>query len=181
MPAPVILDLCGGSGSWSMPYREAGYDVRVVDPLVDGTDVRLMKHPGEPVHGILAAPPCEVFAVSGNRWQRSEQQVLDALSVVDACFRLVVVCRPRWWALENPVGKLRRYLGVPTMIYDPCDFGDPWTKRTCLWGEFELPSPNPVEPTSVGYILNVSSSPERAQIRAVTPPGFARAFFEANP
>ena len=28
--AAVILDLCGGTGSWSAPYREAGYDVRVV-------------------------------------------------------------------------------------------------------------------------------------------------------
>ena len=22
---PIILDLCGGTGSWSAPYREAGY------------------------------------------------------------------------------------------------------------------------------------------------------------
>lgn len=26
----IILDLCGGTGSWSKPYRDAGYDVRVV-------------------------------------------------------------------------------------------------------------------------------------------------------
>lgn len=25
----IILDLCGGTGSWSKPYRDAGYDVRV--------------------------------------------------------------------------------------------------------------------------------------------------------
>lgn len=24
----IILDLCGGTGSWSKPYKEAGYDVR---------------------------------------------------------------------------------------------------------------------------------------------------------
>lgn len=23
----IILDLCGGTGSWSRPYKEAGYDV----------------------------------------------------------------------------------------------------------------------------------------------------------
>lgn len=28
----IILDLCGGTGSWSKPYRDAGYDVgRVFD------------------------------------------------------------------------------------------------------------------------------------------------------
>ena len=24
----VILDLCGGTGAWSRPYAEAGYDVK---------------------------------------------------------------------------------------------------------------------------------------------------------
>ncbi len=26
----IILDLCGGTGAWSKPYREAGYDVRLM-------------------------------------------------------------------------------------------------------------------------------------------------------
>lgn len=26
----IILDLCGGTGSWSKPYKEAGYDVRLI-------------------------------------------------------------------------------------------------------------------------------------------------------
>ena len=26
----IILDLCGGTGSWSAPYKQAGYDVRLV-------------------------------------------------------------------------------------------------------------------------------------------------------
>lgn len=26
----IILDLCGGTGSWSKPYRDAGYDVKVI-------------------------------------------------------------------------------------------------------------------------------------------------------
>lgn len=26
----IILDLCGETGSWSKPYKEAGYDVRVI-------------------------------------------------------------------------------------------------------------------------------------------------------
>ena len=28
----IILDLCGGTGSWSKPYRDNGYDVRIIDP-----------------------------------------------------------------------------------------------------------------------------------------------------
>ena len=30
MSDKIILDLCGGTGAWSDPYREAGYDVRLV-------------------------------------------------------------------------------------------------------------------------------------------------------
>lgn len=26
----IILDLCGGTGSWSKPYRDAGYDVKII-------------------------------------------------------------------------------------------------------------------------------------------------------
>jgi hypothetical protein len=26
----IILDLCGGTGNWSKPYKDAGYDVRLV-------------------------------------------------------------------------------------------------------------------------------------------------------
>lgn len=49
----IILDLCGGSGSWSKPYKEAGYDVRLI--TLPEYDV-LTYEPPENVYGILAAP-----------------------------------------------------------------------------------------------------------------------------
>ena len=71
------------------------------------------------VHGILAAPPCTDLAVSGVRYwaAKGEQALLAALAVADACLRIVTVCRLAgalaWWALENPVGRLRHYYGPP--------------------------------------------------------------------
>ena len=62
-----ILDLCSGSGEWSRPYQEAGYDVIQVD-VRDGQDVRLLEVLPYPVRGILAAPPCTHLAGSGARW-----------------------------------------------------------------------------------------------------------------
>jgi hypothetical protein len=62
----LILSLCDRTGNWSRPYEEDGYDVIRVD-LEDGQDVRLLELPNRPVHGILAAPPCTVFAGSGAR------------------------------------------------------------------------------------------------------------------
>lgn len=179
----IILDLCGGTGSWSKPYSDAGYDVRVVDPLVDGTDVRLMKFQEEKIHGILAAPPCTHFAGSGARWWsgKGEQPLLDGLSIVDACLRIITLCQPEWWALENPVGRLSQYLGKPRMYFNPCDYGDPYTKKTCLWGKFTAPQKNPVEPTEGSKMHLLPPSPDRWKLRSATPQGFAKAFFEANP
>lgn len=176
----VLLDLCAGSGSWSEPYREAGWIVERVD-LVEGRDVRTARWVDLPVRGILAAPPCTVFAVSGARWERSEEEMLHALSLVDACLRAVAIYEPAFWCLENPIGTLHRWLGPPKHYFHPCEYGDPWTKRTALWGRFTMP------PKVDRVVADVRQSPwyvppgpERSALRSVTPPGFARAFFEAN-
>ena len=174
----LILDLCAGSGAWSEPYLKAGYLVRRIElPW----DVRLIEYDHVLVHGILAAPPCTVFASSGARWVRTPEQIREALSVVDACLRAVAIYRPAWWALENPVGTLRRWLGPPTMRFDPCDYGDPYTKRTQLWGHFNLPKPAGVIPERLNRIHRMAPSPDRAAKRSITPPAFAAAFCEANP
>lgn len=177
----IILDLCGGTGAWSQPYAEKGYDVRVLTlPL----DIRVMLFPG-PVHGILAAPPCTMFSRAATRvWPRSEAQMREALSIVDACLRLVVCCKPKWWVLENPIGTLKKYLGEPIYKFDPYEFGDPYTKRTWLWGDFAPPfkfvCANKIE---VNRHENIKSKDglSRVAVRAITPLGFARAFFKANP
>lgn len=179
----IILDLCGGTGAWSRPYKEAGYDVRVITMPCD--DVRLLEAIKRDVHGILAAPPCDHLAGSGARWwaEKGEKKLLESLSIVDACLRAVAVYTPYWWALENPVGRLSRYLGTPDMYFNPCDFGDPWTKKTCLWGNFIIPKKHPITPVpmSENHIWRMPPGPQRKIIRSITPPGFAKAFFEANP
>lgn len=47
----IILDLCGGTGSWSKPYKDVGYDVRVI--TLPDYDVRTYEPP-ENVYGILS-------------------------------------------------------------------------------------------------------------------------------
>jgi hypothetical protein len=182
----VILDLCGGTGSWSAPYRDAGYDVRVIDPYAGTGDVRLFE--STPAYGVLAAPPCTDFTVSGAQYwpaKDADGRTLESLSVVDACIRIIFACRPRFWVLENPVGRLRRWIGPPVMTFNPCDYGDAYTKRTLLWGEFNRPKENRVEPVKAckqgSWLMKLGGkSAKTKRLRSVTPPGFARAFFEAN-
>ena len=183
----TILSLCDYSGAWSKPYREAGYNVIQID-LQHGQDVRLLEYPGK-VHGILAAPPCTHLAASGARWwkEKGETALLESLAVADACLRYVALCNPRWWALENPVGRLSRYYGKPAFTFDPCDFGDPYTKKTHLWGNFTPPLPlfiggdKSIEPSEGSKMHRLPPSIYRANLRSETPAGFAEAFFKSNP
>lgn len=175
LPAPgsrMILDLCAGSGSWSRPYKVAGY--QVVEVTLPHSDVRSFAPPRD-VWGVLAAPPCDQFSLARNGHD-SERDFLGALEVVVACMRVVALSGCRWWALENPVGLLGRWLGTPRDVWEPYEFGDAWTKRTAIWGNFVIPDRGPfVEP--LGSAMERST----AALRAVTPPGFAEAFFRANP
>lgn len=175
----IILDLCGGTGSWSKPYKDAGYDVRLI--TLPEYDVRLYTPPDN-VYGILAAPPCTEFASSGARWWavKGNNALLEGLSVVDACLRIIYTCKPVFWALENPVGRLVHYLGKPAIWFNPCDYGDPYTKKTGLWGNFNQPVKKPVKPTEGSKLHRIPPSKDRQKLRSITPPGFAKAFFEAN-
>jgi hypothetical protein len=185
----TILDLCGGTGSWSKPYVDAGYDVHIIDQKMNGQDIRLFKYHGQ-VHGILAAPPCTMFAVSGNRYRAIEkyygvyeEKIIDALSLVDACLRIITTHNPEWWALENPIGTLKNWIGPPKLYFNPYEYGDPYTKRTCVWGNFKIPVKSVVEPSEGSKLWKqYGGKSERTKtIRSITPKGFAEAFFKSNP
>ncbi|MHB8977504.1 MAG: hypothetical protein ACYDAI_12605 [Trichloromonadaceae bacterium] len=149
----------------------------------------------DPVYGILMAPPCTHFSLSGAQYWRQKDKdgrTAEGLAIVDACLSLVEVVRPRWWVLENPVGRLPQLrpntLGQPRMYFDPCDYGDPYTKKTGLWGRFTPPLPLfiggdwRVEPVEGSKMLRYGGNSERTkEQRSETPEGFAQAFFMANP
>jgi hypothetical protein len=208
----VILSLCDFTGNWSRPYAEAGYEVVRID-LQDGVDVRMLRHIERRVHGILMAPPCTHFSRAGaHLWKtKGEGPILDGLAVVDACLRTVAIYSPTWWVLENPIGRIKDYLGPPKWKFDPYQFGDAWTKRTWLWGNFTPPVPlfsaqprKEVDPewsapggiSQAHHDRDVKTKPgrplgsidrttwlgsRRKVERSATPEGFAKAFFEVNP
>jgi hypothetical protein len=186
----TIISLCDYSGNWPKFYREAGYDVRCFDLKTTG-DVRLLDRIETPIHGILAAPPCTAFSGSGAQYWPAKDangETAAALAIVDACLRLVALHYEElaFWSLENPVGRLKRWLGDPRLIFDPCDYGDPYTKKTLLWGKFNTPAKNYVEPVKVcsqgSWLMKLGGKSEKTKtLRSMTPLGFAKAFFEANP
>lgn len=207
----IILDLCGGTGAWSKPYSDNGYDVRLV--TLPDNDVRTY-NPPENVYGILAAPPCTHFSIARNdKTAKEPRDLRRGMELVRACLRIIWECRYEpirkkdnqltFWALENPKGYLIDFLGKPIYEFNPYDFGDPYTKKTCLWGNFNFPKKNPIEPEKHGnseqtfvkevehfYHMKKHQIPEGYQkktgytkrkiVRSITPEGFAEAFYEAN-
>lgn len=185
----IILDLCGGSGSWSRPYRDAGYDVRLI--TLPDNDVCLFEYIPN-VYGVLAAPPCTEFSFAKHFHGKGkyEHNFRAGLETVSACMRIITVCNPVFWALENPKGYLHRWLGDPVFTFEPWQFGDNYQKQTCLWGKFEWPfrsvNSKPQGMQKFSMLKSRDIHPEyfgkldRQARRAITPKGFARAFFEAN-
>src|SRR3990167_980490 len=102
--AKIILDLCGGSGSWSKPYKDAGYDVRLV--TLPEHDVRTYEPP-EGVYGVLAAPPCTEFSYVKN--EKLPRDFQAGIEIVRACQKIYRVSKPHFWAMENPIGHLTRF------------------------------------------------------------------------
>ena len=131
------------------------------------------------VHGILAAPPCTVWSYARNRYPPTEAEQLASLSVVDACFRIIAVQAPRWWALENPRNKLRRFLGPARLEFHQWEYGDAGHKPTCIWGDFTVPQKRPKPRTKPSTYK--SKQENASPVDAITPAGFARAFFAVNP
>lgn len=191
----MILSLFDYTGVWSAPYRTAGYDVLQVD-IQHGSDVfdpalDQLVH----VEGILAAPPCTEFAVSGARWFEAKDRdgrTAEACRLVRRTLDLIKLHQPEWWGLENPVSRINTLfpeLGKARFTYDPCDYGLPWTKRTQVWGRFTVPDKGPVvkaEGNRAGqpnawYSSVGGSSLATKNFRSACVPGFADAWFVANP
>ena len=153
----IILDLCGGTGSWAKPYKDNGYKV-ITMTLPDYDVERWREYPeivelvqNNKVHGILAAPPCTMFSIARNdKTALLPRDMRKGMKTVQACLDLIHEClyNPyrisenslKFWAIENPAsGYLDRFMGKPAFIFDPSEYGDNHTKRTALWGMFKEP------------------------------------------
>ena len=216
----IILDLCGGTGSWSKFYKEAGYIVHVItlpeysvsDWWILGDVIRFRKQvwrkdggeylelPVRNIYGVLAAPPCTMFSIARMN-AKTPRDLVGGLATVNNCLAIIHALQMqgnwlKFWALENPRGFLRKFLGLPPYSFEHWQFDTEslHCKPTDVWGNFVPPKAKvktkpvmternhrdmnwqrPVAPAGYEH-LNL----DRAGIRAITPAGFAEAFYKAN-
>lgn len=183
---PIIISLCDFTHDWPCFYaQDDRFIVKYYDLIRDSKDIRLLQlqemREGGYVYGVLSAPPCTRFSLAGaHTWKNAtDEQMIEALSVVDATLRIVWALRPTFWAMENPKGQLTKWLGQPQFKFQPNEYGDPYTKETWLWGNFNKPLDyDDWVPASEGSKMH--HKVRDPQERAITPLGFARAFYLAN-
>ena len=186
-----LLVACEYSGRVRDAFTEIGWDSTSCDLLP--TDVSGKHYQGN-VEDIIndgwdmmiAFPPCTYLCVSGMHWtvrgKRDPKLTEDAL-----CFVKFLMDAPiNKIAIENPVGVISTRIRKPDCIIQPYDFGDPESKKTCLW----LKNLPPLLPTDI--LLppennggrwknqdkngqNIVGGKDRWKIRSKTYPGIAKA------
>lgn len=188
------------------PWAEAGYRCICVDmqahddePNIEHVvaDVRDYLPPLADYAIVFAFPPCTHTSVSGAAWfkQKGPTAAAEAFGILNACIR---ICE--WsgaaWMIENPVSTFSTYWREPDYIFQPWEYShyleesdatpladnDAYSKKTCLWtgGGFEMPKPKPWQGLVYDAPHRLPPSDDRANLRSITPMGFARAVFQAN-
>lgn len=131
----IILHLCADIGSDSRYYQlHEDYEVVLI-----GKDIGVENYtPPKNVYGVIANPVCTEFSTASGF-----DKVCDfekGMFLVNHCLRIIKECNPKFWVLENPAnGKLKEKIGKPICVYQPWEYGSPWTKKTALWGNFNVP------------------------------------------
>ena len=136
---------------------------------------------------IIAFPPCTNLATSGARWFEEKRKDGRQQQGIDF-FMLFTDLKCPKVAIENPVGIMSSLYRKPDQIVQPYYFGDPFTKKTCLWlkGLPKLVPTNIVDKGERTVYANGKSLPkwyddawklskeERAKVRSRTFDGFGK-------
>ncbi|MBP8176631.1 MAG: hypothetical protein KAX77_02600, partial [Xanthomonadales bacterium] len=195
----IVLSLFDKTGQWAEPWAEAGYTIYTFDiqndPIEDvmafSTEYffdNFGAFDGNDVYAVLAACPCTDFAVSGARHfaaKDADGRTQASIHLVEQTMATIEFFKPAVWAIENPVGRIEKLVGLPPwrLSFNPNHYGHPYTKKTLLWGRFNADLPvAPVEPTEGSKMHSQYGGKSQAtkNARSETPVGFAYAFFQAN-
>ncbi len=144
----IVLHLCADTGSDTQPFQEdPDYYVHLVGSDIGVENFTLANYVAyhgyeNEIVGVIANPVCTEFSTARSSGKARNPE--DGMFLVKECQRIIAEAKSlgnlKFWAIENPAkGVLKDYLGKPTYMYEPWWYGSPWTKKTALWGEFNIP------------------------------------------
>jgi hypothetical protein len=196
MRGKVVISLFDLTSNIVRPWAEVGYLCYSVDIqhakgehregniVKVGADALTWWPPyGAEIALVIGQSPCTDVAVSGARWFKGKglPSLVRALALFNRA-REIAEWSGAPYMLENPVSVISTHWRKPDYVFDPCDYGDPYTKKTCLWtgNGFVMPPKNRVAPFEGSKMHRLLPTPDRANLRSITPMGFAMAVFAAN-
>ena len=134
-----ILIACEESQAVTIEFRKRGHEAYSCDiePCSGGypewhmqQDVVQLLHKKWDM--IIAFPPCTHLAVSGAAWFAVKRKDGRQQEGIDF-FKLFTYLNCNKVAIENPVGIMSSLYRKPDQIINPYEFGEPFSKKTCLW------------------------------------------------
>jgi hypothetical protein len=150
----VAVFLCDRTGNMARPWAEAGFTCYCVDVQHSirrdktekiGTgeihfvwgDCRSWRLPPTVRNRVafgFAFTPCTHLSSSGARDHNKKAgwALADALQLFDSA-EVAFSFGGFPYGLENPVGRLSTHRRKPDFTFQPWQYGDLWTKKTCLW------------------------------------------------
>lgn len=134
-----VLVACEFSAIVRDAFRARGHDAWSCDLLPTEGDPRwhirgdVRRILGDGWDLMIAHPPCTYLAVSGIHWnartpgrrEKTEEALQFVQLLLDAPIERI--------AIENPVGVIATHIRKSDQIIQPWQFGDPYSKQTCLW------------------------------------------------
>lgn len=142
-----VLDLFSGLGGWSQAFKDRGHDVIMVDiepkfkPDIVA-DIMTLEAKDFERFGkfdlILASPPCDCFSVASvyRHWKEgkpTDDKTISRIALAKHTFKLIDDLKPSFWVIENPMGMMRKVVGMPTFQISQCQYGRKVMKPTDLW------------------------------------------------
>ena len=145
-----VISLCDLTGNMVLPWAEAGYECWCVDIQHSIRNDRTVEVGNGLIHYVwgdcrswtperrpeiaFAFTPCTHLAGSGARdfAKKRWPMLRDGLDLFHSA-----VTHFEWagvpWMAENPVGRIAGIMGKSEHTFHPCDYGDPYSKLTCIW------------------------------------------------
>lgn len=106
MTSPLVLSLFPGIGLLDRGFEDHGFCIVRGPDTLWGGDVRRFNPPPGRFEGVIGGPPCQVFSrlrhiVQHNRIHQPEKYKKVSLNLIPEFERVVSVCRPVWFLMEN--------------------------------------------------------------------------------
>lgn len=133
-----VLIACEFSGVVRDAFRSRGHDAWSCDLLpteIPGNHIQddVLRHINDGWDLMIAHPPCTYLSIAGYHYSLKDSSRMKKTFEGMEFFKKLFFCGIQKLCCENPVSMVSSFWRKPDQIIQPCFFGEPEIKTTCLW------------------------------------------------